>query len=173
MLKPQDILVMLKVFVLEGSEYSEAELARSLDMNPAEIARSLKRLEAGILYSPYKPHIMRYGAFELLIYGARSLFPPEFGAVRQGIPTAHAGPLISDELLFNSDDIYVWPYPSGKSRGKSLKPIYKSVPYAAANDQRLYELLSFVDALRAGYARERNFAKRFLRERMTGGEPNL
>ncbi len=51
---------------MEGSEYSEAELARSLDMNPAEIARSLKRLEAGILYSPHEPHIMRHGAFELL-----------------------------------------------------------------------------------------------------------
>jgi hypothetical protein len=36
--------------------------------------------------------------------------------------------------------------------------LYQSVPQAVANDQKLYELLALVDAIRDGRARERNLA---------------
>ena len=40
----------------------------------------------------------------------------------------------------------------------SLCPLYPSVPLACLRDARLYQMLSLIDALRAGAARERELA---------------
>lgn len=62
----------------------------------------------------------------------------------------------------------IWPHPDGKSRGQSLTPLYRAAPYAALQDERLYELLALVDMLRIGRARERSLAKERLRYRLNG-----
>ena len=41
-----------------------------------------------------------------------------------------------------------------------------NLPLAARADNKLYELLALFDALRAGQAREREFAKKLLEEHM-------
>lgn len=43
-----------------------------------------------------------------------------------------------------------------------MTPLYRSVSQVASDDSRLYELLSVVDALRLGRARERRIAGDFL-----------
>jgi hypothetical protein len=60
----------------------------------------------------------------------------------------------------------VWPDPEGKVRGYALEPLFRNVPYAARQDQQLYELLALVDALREGRARERNLAATELGRRL-------
>ena len=60
----------------------------------------------------------------------------------------------------------VWPYADGKVRGYSFAPLHKNVPQAALADERLYELLALVDALRNGQARERNLASQELTRRL-------
>jgi hypothetical protein len=45
-----------------------------------------------------------------------------------------------------------------------LAPLYKSVPYAAKRDLKLYALLALVDAVRDGRARERNLAIKEIRK---------
>jgi hypothetical protein len=52
----------------------------------------------------------------------------------------------------------VWPDPDGEVRGQAFLPLYKSVPKAADEDEKLHELAALVDALRSGNARERNIA---------------
>lgn len=52
------------------------------------------------------------------------------------------------------------------ARGESFSPLYKSVPVAAKNDPKLYELLVLVDALRGGRARERDVARKELKQRL-------
>jgi len=47
----------------------------------------------------------------------------------------------------------VWPHPDGEVRGQSFSPLYTSVPQAAREDSRFYELMVLVDALRGGQAR--------------------
>jgi len=42
----------------------------------------------------------------------------------------------------------------GEAHGYSFSPLYKTVPEAAALDERLYELLALLDAIRDGQARE-------------------
>ena len=62
----------------------------------------------------------------------------------------------------------VWPDPEGSARGQSIEPLYKSVPRAARNNQRLYESLALVDALRCGSTRDRRLAMRELELRILG-----
>ena len=51
-------------------------------------------------------------------------------------------------------------------RGYAFSPLYPSVPAAALQDSRLYELLALVDAIRDGRARERNLAAKELEARL-------
>ena len=60
----------------------------------------------------------------------------------------------------------VWPDPDGEVRGQSFSPLYKSVPKAAREDHRLYELLSLIDAIRGGRARERQVAYNEMKKRI-------
>jgi len=43
-------------------------------------------------------------------------------------------------------------------RGVGVTPLHASVPYAAMQDAKLYEMLALFDALRVGKARERGMA---------------
>lgn len=49
---------------------------------------------------------------------------------------------------------YVWPYAEGKEMGQAINPLFKNVPKAALKDDRLYEYLALVDAIRLGNQRE-------------------
>jgi len=71
-------------------------------------------------------------------------------------------------LFFQAGEDFppVWPDPDGEVRGQSFSPLYKSVPKAAQEDDRLYELLSLIDAIRGGRARERQMAYGEIKKRM-------
>jgi hypothetical protein len=60
----------------------------------------------------------------------------------------------------------VWPHPEGEVRGLEFSPLYKSAPNAARKDQKLYEWLALIDAVRGGRARERDLAIKELRSRL-------
>jgi hypothetical protein len=60
----------------------------------------------------------------------------------------------------------VWPDKDSKVKGYSFAPLYKTVPKAARQDQKLYELLALVDAFRDGRAKERTIAEKELTERI-------
>ena len=59
----------------------------------------------------------------------------------------------------------VWPAAEGTVRGLSLLPIHRSA-LRASSDPRVYELLTLLDALREGRAREQSLAQDLLRERL-------
>ena len=50
--------------------------------------------------------------------------------------------------------------------GQSIKPLFKSVPEAVQKDERLYEYLALVDAIRLGNQREVGLAGDLLSERL-------
>lgn len=58
----------------------------------------------------------------------------------------------------NVSETLVWPHPDGDVRGESFEPLYPTAVDAARRDERLYECLALVDALRTGRARERRLA---------------
>jgi hypothetical protein len=62
----------------------------------------------------------------------------------------------------------VWPSIDGNTRGSAPKPLYETVPQAAADDPKLYELLALIDAVRIGRVRERSLAAKELKLRIEG-----
>jgi hypothetical protein len=103
---------------------------------------------------------------EFLLHGLRYVFPAEIGAPTRGVLTSDAAQPLKQVIIDSGDLSPVWPYPEGKVRGYSLKPLHKNVPQAALEDPRLYELLALVDALRNGRAREREIAGKELKKRL-------
>jgi hypothetical protein len=115
---------------------------------------------------------IKASAQEFLIHGLKYVFPAEPGPMTRGLPTAHSARPISDQLRELKDvESYVWPDPQGRVRGQSIRPLYKTVPEIAKSDDRLYEFLALIDAIRVGRAREVSFAadeiKRRIKETQT------
>ena len=167
-LKPQDLLVVLKLWVGRGHAWSYQRLARELAMSVAEAHNAVQRArEAGLLpmgelSAPPSPMPIQ----EFLIHGAKYAFPAKLGQATRGYPTAHAAAPLKDELQGDTDLPPVWPHKDGTVRGASLEPLYKSATAAALSDPALYELLALFDALRMGRARERMLAAHFIKERL-------
>jgi beta-galactosidase len=88
------------------------------------------------------------------------------GAPTRGVPTSYAASPLSKTIADAGELPPVWPYADGKVRGYSFAPLHKNVPQAALADERLYELLALVDALRNGRARERMLASQELTRRL-------
>jgi hypothetical protein len=168
MLKPQDILILLKVQIWQERKWRYEDLALSLKISASEVHGSLKRSEVSKLYNPQKKQPIRPHLLELLIHGLKYIYPVEPGSIVRGMPTAHGiNPL--KEQIVSSGETYVWAHPTGKVRGVAIEPFYKAVPYAAEQDPELYELLGLVDALRVGRVREQQLAAEFLEQRLLGG----
>jgi len=165
-MKPQDVVILLKIIAIGSDHWQQKPLADSLKMSQSEISQSASRMQyAGLLLGK---KVMRLAFFDFLKYGLSYVFPQKPGPVVRGIPTAHSAPPLSNKIL--SDEQYVWPFASGKVRGHSIAPLYSSVPDAALNDNALYELLALVDAVRVGRTREKELALKELEKRILHGK---
>lgn len=94
---------------------------------------------------------------EFAVHGAKYAFAADRLPVAVGVPTSHSAPAFAGVFAPGSDD-WVWPHPNGTARGQGLEPLHPSVPFAAMQDAKLYEMLALFDALRVGRARERGMA---------------
>ncbi len=159
-LKPQDIVVLLKLGIHRASRPTLAQLANELGMSSSEVHAAMGRARAaGLLHGSEMQNRPNVSALEeFLVHGLKYAFPAERGGMSRGVPTSYAAEPLSHLISPGSEPIPVWPYAEGKSRGIALMPLYKSVPAAALRDPRLYEQLALVDALRDGRARERKLA---------------
>ena len=167
-LKPQDLVVALKLFVLGPEKLSYAALGKALYLSQFEVHAAVQRLIAARLATNIEGRIRPVvGSLQgFVTRGALYAYPPVRGAVTVGAPTAHGVAPLKDLVAGNTDLPPVWPDPKGKVRGQGLLPLYPTVPRAAHDDPRLYELLALFDALRIGQARERDLATRLLEERL-------
>lgn len=167
-LKPQDILVLLKLVAQGDRPWSYNGLAIELGMSPSEVHGAIKRAIAANLAVEIDRHIQPNfrNLEEFLVHGIRYVFIPERGEITRGIPTAHAASPLSDLIVPDQEPLPVWPDPEGEVRGTLFSPLYRSAPEAARKDQVLYELLALVDALRGGRAREREMAAKELTRRL-------
>jgi hypothetical protein len=167
-LKPQDVLVLLKLVTLSGQPWSYAWLAVQLGMSPSQLHAAVKRALAAQLAvrkdDSVVPNLQNLE--ELLVHGVKYAFVPERGELTRGMPTAHAAPPLERHFPSSSEPPPVWPDPKGPVRGMAFSPLYKLAPGAARNDTQLYELLVLVDAIRGGRARERVLAIGELRNRL-------
>jgi len=153
---PQDILILLKIIALEGREWFHHTLATDIGLSQSEVSQSLNRsLFAGLIDAKRKK-VMRMALYEFIVYGIRYVFPEQPGAVVRGMPTSHSASPLKKHFL--DVEAYVWPSAKGTVRGQAITPLYPSVLLAAEKDEKLYELLTLVDAIRVGRAREKELA---------------
>jgi hypothetical protein len=173
-LKPQDVVVALKLFGYPSGRPPISVVANDLGLSPSEVHGAIQRLRSSrLLHGPaLKDKLNISGLKEFLVHGLKYAFPAEHGEVTRGIPTSYAAEPLKSEIAVSNDLPPVWPWHDGDTRGVGFEPLYKNVPHAALRDPALYELLALVDAIRDGRARERNLAERDLVRRLkaTRGE---
>lgn len=165
MLKPQDILVLLKIHNI-STDWTYSQLAQSLGMSTSEIHAALKRCEISGLYQGEQRKVLKEPLGEFLIHGLKYVFPVQPGAMVRGLPTAHSAEPLKSLLMVNTDDVYVWAFANGTVKGQTIEPLYRSVPQAAIDDIQLYQFLCLIDALRVGRIREQKLAASELIKRL-------
>jgi hypothetical protein len=165
-LRPHDVAVALQIAISPQAPY--AGLAADVGISASEAHESVRRLRlAKLIGAQAFRRVRKRSLEEFLVIGVQYAFPAELGMVTRGVPTAHSGPKLNSHFASSSEgsaveDVLVWPHEDGGVRGVSVTPLYAGAPRTAKNNPALYELLTLVDALRIGQARERRLAKAML-----------
>jgi hypothetical protein len=162
-LKPQDLIVALKfALAKEAAIPTFAELGRALCMSASETHAAAQRAVTSRLLETNGGSLRANTASlqEFVLHGLRYVFPGVEGRVARGLPTGVAAPHFRGLFDQSKGPVWVWPDEQGDVQGPSLCPLYPSVPAACRQDAALYRMLSSLDALRAGAAREREVAER-------------
>jgi len=195
-MKPQDILLLLKIISNNNDQWKQKQIAEELSMSQSEVSECVARCKySGLLDSKGKK-VFRLALMEFLQYGIAYVFPQKPGPVVKGIPTAHSVEPLKNEIV--STEHYVWPTSKGRVRGHSIEPLYPSVVKVVeqylehgnynnhineeqdsnfhkmlaildskhAQEKTLYEMLALVDALRVGRAREKEIALKEIKKRI-------
>ena len=163
-MRPQDIVVLLKILALGHNDWYNFDLAQALKISASEISEVLNRCKIAGLIDSKKRKVNVNSFIEFLLYGIKYVFPTEPGAIVKGIPTAHSASPIKEHI--SSNETYVWPYAKGTHRGQAIEPLYKTLPQVVTEDSLFYELLTIVDTIRVGRVREIKFATEELNKRL-------
>ena len=163
-MRPQDIIILLKIISLNIPDFKLLDLSQSLGISLSEVSDSISRSVYANLIAPDKKTPMRNAIYEFLIHGLPYVFPARPGPLVIGIPTAHSAPPLS--ATFGAVEPVVWPDPDGSVRGQEIPPFHPKQAYAAKLDIQLYEMLALIDALRIGKTREKKIAKEELKQKI-------
>jgi hypothetical protein len=170
-LKPQDVVVALKLSGYPKGRPPMSIVGSDLGLSPSEVHGAIQRLKSSKLLhgSALQDKLNFSGLVEFLVHGLKYAFPAQHSGVTRGMATSYAAEPLKSEIAASNDLPPVWPWQEGDTKGLGLEPLYKTVPHAALRDPALYELLALVDAIRDGRARERNLAERDLVQRLKEG----
>lgn len=156
-MKPQDIVVLLKMIALKDESWTSARLAAELKISASEISGALERCRIAKLVDNTKRKVNVLALEDFLVHGLKYVYPPQPGAIVRGVATSFSAEPIKSKIRQGSDS-FVWPYKYGCDRGQSVEPLYRTVPEACLEDNSLYELLVIADTLRMGRVRETEIA---------------
>ena len=163
-MSPQDIVVLLKIIASDGETWIQIPMAKKLGLAQSEMSRSIARSKYAGLLDSSGHKVRRLALMEFIQYGLPYAFPQRPGPLVRGIPTSHSASPLKEQI--QSDENYVWPSAQGNLKGQAIIPLYKSVPDAVKQDTMLHEMLSLVDAVRVGNAREKKLAITELKSRI-------
>ena len=169
LLRPQDLVVLLRLALERGPAPTYATLAAELGMTASEVHAAVDRSVAAQLArkdTNGKATVILAALRLFVQHGARYCFPATRGGLTRGTPTGYAAPPLQSLIVAGSDPVPVWPHKDGTVRGLALYPLYPSVPVAAERNPALGELLALFDAVRGGSVRERTLAVDLLEQRL-------
>jgi hypothetical protein len=163
-MRPHDLAILLKIATKGNEHWYMKDLAFELGMSASEITESINRSTIAGLISNDKKTLKKLAMLDFLKSGLKYVFPQQPGSLVRGIGTAHSAPPLNKEIV--SEEQYVWPNGKGKIRGQAIEPLHKNIPEACLKDDKYYELMALVDAIRIGKAREQTMALRMIEERI-------
>lgn len=166
-LRPGDLAVALQLMLTPDLAYMD--LASRVSMSYGETHNAVKRLQMGKMVRRDERRAVRRLLFDFVIHGVRHVWPAMVGPEARGIRTAAGAPAL--EKMLSDASPMVWPFAVGKSRGRTLTPLYPGAPRTQSMNPPLYDLLTLVDAMRTGRARERSLAAQLLEEKIVNARP--
>src|SRR3982074_2483439 len=103
-LKPQDVVVALKLCAYPGGRPAMSIVASDLGLSPSGVHGAINRLRSSrLLHGPAlkdKPNIS--GPEEFSVHGLKYAFPAVRGEVTRGIPTSYAAEPLKSEIAISS-----------------------------------------------------------------------
>ena len=165
-MKPQDLVILLKIIILQNKEWKVIELASALFLSQSEVSKALERLVFSGLLDESKRVPSKNAIYDFIVNAVKFSFPVRPERIAKGIPTSHSASPLKSKIV--SDNKYVWPHLKGTVKGESIEPLYEKAPDAALVDPKLYEMLALIDSLRVGKVREQEIAKEELKKRILG-----
>ena len=149
-LKPQDLVVTLKLSLARDEPSPFAKLANELSMSASEVHAAVKRAELSRLVGRTDARLVvnRSALREFVLHGVRYAFPPILGSLTRGMPTGAASAPLAASFEQSGTLAHVWPDAHGAIRGLSLCPLYPSVPEAARLDPLLWRMSDSVSCRR-------------------------
>lgn len=171
-LKPQDVLVLLKLAVRNDAAWTYPQLAAGLGMSASEVHAAVQRAvlaRLAVIQQPRTIGVHPQNLLEFLVHGAKYAFPAVRGPITRGHPTGYAAPVLRRLIAPGEELPPVWPDPEGTVRGESFSPLYpaEAVIKAILADPPMYDATALVDAIRGGSARERQVATGLLQRLVT------
>ena len=171
MLKPQDVVLVIKLLCKGNGNWSQASLAAELVMSASEVNAGLKRLDKCGFIELHKDgrrwQVIKPALKEFLLHGIAYIFPAQKGKPTTGVVTAYGHDVLAPYFSADLHAILpVWPARQAKVKGFTLEPLYSTVPKACKIDPLLHEWLALVDCLRDHDNVELEVAKVLLREKL-------
>lgn len=160
-LRPQDVVVVLRLTLDKERAPTYAALASELKLTASEIHAGVERAMAAYLVrkdAAGRPAVLLEPLRLFVQHGLRYCFPATRGETTRGVPTSYAAAPMRALIVQPNEPPPVWPHKLGTVRGAAFYPLYPTVPEAALANPALYELLVLVDAVRGGSLRERALA---------------
>lgn len=161
-LRPQDIAILTGICRVRDTPWKDKDIADRWGVSRGEMSRILKRATLAGLYFPDLRSPYRAALLSFLRHGLPFAFPSPLGRLTMGLPTSHAALPLSEHI--HATEAYVWPLAEGKVRGIAVAPLYPGAVNAALGNEEVHALLSLLDGLRVGRARERTLAMEILEE---------
>jgi len=164
---PQDIVVLLKLLVMQDQKWSLASLAGELGLSSSQVHYAINRCMKARLIVNRDGNVqpMIGNVEEFLLHAVKYICAPQRGEPTRGLPTIWGGAPLNKH--FRSQELPpVWPDPDGQCKGFAFAPIHRSAVVGAKKDPQLYEMLVLLDALRDGRVREKNMAIKMLKDRL-------
>lgn len=163
-MKPQDVIVAIKLLIAKGKKDSYIELGKALKISASEIHAAVQRLKDSYLLDSFSDSIRKPAFEEFLFHGIQYVFPAAPGKPARGVLTGFSSPFLKDDFsLQNSEEVFIWPFSNGNNRGISIEPLYRTVPEICIGDATLYHWLATIDMLRMNKAREKEVAQKHLK----------
>ncbi|RZJ94762.1 MAG: hypothetical protein EOO60_02305 [Hymenobacter sp.] len=164
-LRPQDVVLLLKLVAQPKQYWLGKDLAQALFLSASEVSEALARCRFSRLLAadPHTLTVHRQALLDFLCYGLPYAFAVQPGAPARGLATGASAPL---QQTFGPEPAYVWPGAVGSQWGVAVEPLYPQAPAAAAQDAALYNLLALTDALRLGRPREVKLARQLLEQQL-------